>query len=116
MSREVELKSSGKRQTERLVVNITNTVSGEKRKLEYDVAKLSGKAAMEAQINLAEYAKDKKRDEIVGSLVFKGVLAGTEPVGDSPELLSILDEIDTDQLSALMEALMDVATRSTLES
>jgi hypothetical protein len=115
--REVTLSSSGaKRQTERLVINITNTGSGEIRKLEYDVAKLSGKAAMEAQINLAEFAKDKKRDEIVGSLVFKGVLAGTEPVGGAPELLSLLDEIDTDQLSALMEALMEAATGSTIAS
>ena len=115
--REVNLSSSGtKHKTERLVVNITNTGTGEVRKLEYDVSKLSGKAAMEAQINLAEFAKDKKRDEIVGSLVFKGVLAGTEPVGDAPELLAILDEIDTDQLAALMEALMEVATGSTIAS
>lgn len=113
--REVNLNSSGaKRQTERLVVNITNTATGEVRKLEYDVRKLSGKAAMEAQIHLAEFAKDKKRDEIVGSLVFKEVLANTEPAGDAPELLAILDEIETDQLAALMEALMEVATGSTV--
>ena len=114
--REVNLSSNGKRQTERLVINITNTGSGELRKLEYDVSKLSGKAAMEAQINLAEFAKDKKRDEIVGSLVFRGVLAGTTPVGDAPDLLTILDEIDTDQLAALMEALMEAATGSTIAS
>ena len=52
-------------------MNLTNTDTGEVRKLEYDVRKLSGKAAMEAQINLAEYAKDKKRDEIVGSLMLQ---------------------------------------------
>jgi hypothetical protein len=49
--REVNLNSSqSKIKSERLVVNLTNTGSGEVRKLEYDVRKLSGKAAMEAQI------------------------------------------------------------------
>ena len=57
--REVNLNSTGaKPKTERLVVNITNTATGDVRKLEYDVQKLSGKAAMEAQIHLAEFAKD----------------------------------------------------------
>lgn len=114
MSREVNLTSSGSRQSARLTVTITNTKTGEKRTLDYDVAKLSGKAAMQAQISLAEFAKDKKRDEIVGSLIFKEILGGTEPVGDAPELLSILDEIDNDQLAPLMEALTEVATGSTV--
>lgn len=115
--REVNLNSTGnKPKTERLTVNLTNTTTGEVRTLEYDVQKLSGRAAMEAQIHLAEFAKDKQRDQIVGSLVFKGVLAGTTPVGEAPELLAILDEIETDQLAALMEALMEVATGSTVAS
>jgi hypothetical protein len=114
--KEVSLNSTGKPKTERLVVNLTNTETGEVRKLEYDVRKLSGKAAMEVQIHLAEFAKDKKRDEIVGSLVFKEVLAGTQPVDDAPELLAILDEISTDELAALMEALMEAATGSTVAS
>lgn len=115
--REVTVNSSGaKPKTERLKVNVTNTQSGEVRTLEYDVRKLSGRAAMEAQMHMAEFAKDKKRDEIVGSLVFKGVLAGTEPVGGAPELMAILDEIETDQLASLMEALMEAATGSTVSS
>jgi hypothetical protein len=28
-------------------------------------------------------------------LIFKNILAGIEPVGDAPESISILDEIDT---------------------
>ena len=115
--REVNLNSSqSKIKSERLVVNLTNTDTGELRKLEYDVRKLSGKAAMEAQITLAEYAKDKKRDEIVGSLIFKNILAGIEPVNDAPEFITILDEIDTDQLQPLMEALVEVANGSTVTS
>jgi hypothetical protein len=113
--KEVNLNStSDKIKSERLVVNLTNTGSGEVRKLEYDVRKLSGRAAMEAQITLAEYAKDKKRDEIVGSLIFKGILAGVEPIGDAPELLAILDEIESDQLQPFLEALLEVATGSTV--
>ena len=113
--REVNLNSSqSKIKSERLIVNLTNTDTGEVRKLEYDVRKLSGKAAMEAQITLAEYAKDKKRDEIVGSLIFKNILAGIEPVDDAPEFLAILDEIDNDQLKPLMEALVEVASGSTV--
>lgn len=114
--KEVNLNRAAKIKSERLIVNLTNTGTNEVRKLEYDVRKLSGKAAMEAQISLAEYAKDKKRDEIVGSLIFKNILAGIEPVGDAPEFITILDEIDTDQLQPLMEALVEVANGSTVTS
>jgi hypothetical protein len=114
--KEVNLNSATKIRSERLIVNLTNTGTSEVRKLEYDVRKLSGKAAMEAQITLAEYAKDKKRDEIVGSLIFKNILAGIEPVNDAPEFITILDEIDTDQLQPLMEALVEVANGSTVTS
>jgi hypothetical protein len=115
--KEVNLNSTSSTiKSERLVVNLTNTSTGEVRKLEYDVRKLSGRAAMEAQITLAEYAKDKKRDEIVGSLIFKGILAGVEPIGDAPELLAILDEIETDQLQPFLQALMEAATGSTVTS
>jgi hypothetical protein len=115
--KEVNLNSSAtKIKTERLIVNLTNTDTGEVRKLEYDVRKLSSKTAMEAQINLAEYAKDKKRDEIVGSLILKTILAGTEPVGDAPELLAIFDEIDDDQLLPFVEAVVEAAKGSTVTS
>jgi hypothetical protein len=115
--REVNLNSSQNQiKSERLVINLTNTATGEVRKLEYDVRKLSSKTAMEAQINLAEYAKDKKRDEIVGSLILKTILAGTDPVGDAPDLLSIFDEIEDDQLLQLVEAVVEAAKGSTVTS
>jgi hypothetical protein len=63
--KEVNLNSSANKiKSERLSVNLTNTDTGEVRKLEYDVRKLSGKAAMEAQITLAEYAsrQEARRD------------------------------------------------------
>jgi hypothetical protein len=115
--KEVSLNSSAtKIKSERLIVNLTNTETGEVRKLEYDVRKLSGKAAMEAQINLAEYAKDKKRDEIVGSLLLQTILAGIEPVGEAPELLVIFDEIEDDQFLPLIEAVVEAAKGSTVTS
>jgi hypothetical protein len=115
--REVNLNSSqGKIKSERLVINLTNTDTGEVRRLEYDVRKLSGRTAIEAQINLAEFAKDKKRDEIVGSLIMKSVLAGTEPVGDAPELLSVFDELEDEQFLALIEGLVEAAKGSTVTS
>jgi len=115
--REVNLNSSqSKIKSERLVVNLTNTDSGEVRKLEYDVRKLSGRTAMEAQINLAEFAKDKKRDEIVGSLIMKSIIAGTEPIADAPELLSIFDELEDEQFLQLIEAIVDAAKGSTVTS
>lgn len=116
--KEVSLSSSGaERKTERLVINITNKESGQVRKLEYDVQKLSGKGALEAQLNLAEFAREKNRDEIVGSLVFKGILAGTTAVGEAPELITLFDELDEkDQFAALLNALMEAATGSTVGS
>jgi len=114
--KEVNLNSATKIKSERLIVNLTNTETGEVRKLEYDVRKLSGKTAMQAQINLAEYAKDKKRDEIVGSLLLQTILAGTEPVGEAPELLTIFDEIEDDQFLPLIEAVIEAAKGSTVTS
>jgi hypothetical protein len=115
--KEVNLNSSQNQiKSERLVVNLTNTDTAEVRKLEYDVRKLSGKTAMQAQINLAEYAKDKKRDEIVGSLLLQTILAGTEPVDEAPELLAIFDEIEDDQFLTLIEAVIEAAKGSTVTS
>jgi hypothetical protein len=116
--REVNLSSSGaKPKTERLIVNLTNTSTGEVRKLAYDVRKLSGKAAIGAQINLAEFARDKNRDAIVGSLMFKEILAHTSPAEGAPELLDVLDEIEDDEeLKALLSALLEAATGSTVTS
>src|SRR4051794_1673369 len=115
--REVNLNSTkAAKKSEELALNLTNKESGEKRTLKYRVEKLSGRASMEAQISLAEFAKNKQRDAIVGSLLFKGVLAGIEPLDGAPEFLAVLDEIEEDQLAPLMEALMAVATGSTVTS
>jgi hypothetical protein len=113
--KEVNL-SGSKPKTEKLLVNLTNTETGEVRKLIYEVRKLTGKASMQAQINLAEFAKDKKRDEIVGSLMIKDILEGTTPVDGAPDPFAILDEIQNDELVNFLTALMEAATGSTVTS
>lgn len=115
--KEVNLSSSaGKPKSEQLVVNLTNTETGEVRKFLYEVRKLSSRDAMQAQLGLAEFAKDKKRDEIVGSLLLKDILADMTPVDGAPEPFALLDELENDQLAAFVTVLIEAATGSTVTS
>jgi hypothetical protein len=110
---EVNLTTAAKPKTAPLRINITSEGGGT-RTLNYEVRKLTGKAAMEAQIAMAEFAKDKKRDEIVGSLLVAAILSHTTPLDGAPELINIMDELDGDQLVPLIQALTEAATGSTV--
>lgn len=103
--------------SEKLVVNLENEQSGETETYIYYVRRLGGKAAMKVQLLSAEFARDKKRDEIVGSSLIREILElTTKEDENTPDLLDLFDLVGDDQLKDLVEAIVYAAQGSTVGS
>lgn len=97
------------------VVNLQNESDPTKvETYRYMVRRLGGKAAMKVQLLSAEFARDKQRDEIVGSSMLKQILELTRAVDDAPELIELFDFVDDDGLKQLVEGLVKAAQSSTV--
>lgn len=99
------------------IVNLENETTGEKETYKYFVKRLGGKAMMKVQMLNAEFARDKDRNEIVGSSVVKEILDRTRPqTGTKLDLIEIFDFVNDDQFKELVEALVKAAQSSTVTS
>lgn len=102
---------------EKLVVNLENEDTGQTETHTYYVKRLGGKAAMKVQLLSAEFARDKKRDEIVGSSLIKEILELTTKADEqTPDLIDLFDLIGDDNLKDLVQALAEAAQGSTVGS
>lgn len=102
---------------EPFVVELENSDTGEIVTYRYKIRKLGGKAAMKVQLLQAEFARDKKRDEIIGSAMLQQIVELTSPETESEtviDLLDLFDLVEGDQLTQLVMALIDTATSSSL--
>lgn len=95
-------------------IDLENEETNETEKYRYKIKRLGGTAAMKVQLLSAEFARDKKRDEIVGSSMLKQILDFTEPVGEAPDLIDLFDFVDDDGLTALVKGLIESAQSSTV--
>ena len=113
--KEVALKRGGNSEkTTTFVVNLDNAETGERVTHKYSVVLLSGRAAMESQLSLAEFARQDNAKEIVGSLLFKSIIDRMTPLDGAPDFLELFDWIDNDMIKPLMTGLVDAATGSSV--
>lgn len=115
--RQITLVKRENTNSEKLVVNLENEQTGQTETHVYYVRRLGGKAAMKVQLLSAEFARDKKRDEIVGSSLIKEILElTTKESANTPDLLDLFDLIGDDQLKDLVQAMAEAAQSSTVGS
>lgn len=113
--REITLVRKENTNSEKLVINLENEQTGQTEQYVYFVKRLGGKAAMKVQMLSAEFARDKKRDEIVGSSLIKEILELTTKENEqTPDLLDLFDLVGDEQLKDLVEALAAAAQSSTV--
>jgi hypothetical protein len=112
---ELDLNTSKKQPTTELALNLTDTDSGEKRTVRYAVTRLGGRQLLENQIRLAELAKEKDRNVLVGSLLFRDIVDRVSPVGDAPQLMDMVDELGDEAFAQLSKALLEAATGSSVD-
>ncbi|MFA5172591.1 MAG: hypothetical protein WC426_13600 [Sulfuriferula sp.] len=102
---------------ERLVVKLENEETGETEQYVYYVKRLGGKAAMKVQMLSGEFARDKNREEIVGSSLIKEILELTTKENEkTPDLLDLFDLIGNDNLKDLVQAMAEAAQGSSVGS
>lgn len=111
---EVNLTSRRPQAATPLVVNLKNADTGEVVKYGYTVGRLSGKTAMETQLAMAEFAREKDRNAIVGSLMMQQILKLVKPDEGSPDMLDLIDQADDEALAPLVEVLVQAATASSV--
>lgn len=111
---EINLTRKKKQPPATLTINLAKEGTEETEKFEYLVDRLGGRAAMEVQMLNAEFAREKDRNTITGSILIKKILEGTKPKGKSPELLDLFDELDDAQLGQVVEGLVKAAKSSTV--
>ena len=104
---ELSLTTTKKRPSTLFVIKLTDSETNEVVERKYEVAKLSGKAAMETQLAIAEFARADNGTAIVGSMMIQKILDGTTPVDGAPDILTLFDNLDADNLSALIKGLID---------
>lgn len=97
-------------------VNLENEVSGETETYKYTIKRLGGKAAMQVNLLLAEFARDKNRDALLGSSMMKEILDRTTAVGDSPEIIELFDKVEDKELQQLAEAMISAAKSPSVEA
>lgn len=96
------------------VVNLENDESGSKKRYEYRVKRLGGKAAMQVNLLLAEFARDKQRDQLLGSSMMKEIIDRTTPVDDAPAIIDLFDNLSDEGLQQLATALIEAAKSSSV--
>jgi hypothetical protein len=103
--------------SEKFVVNLENEQTGQTESYTYFVRRLGGKSAMKVQLLSAEFARDKQRDEIVGSSLIQQIINLTTKENDeTPDLLDLFDLVGNDQLKDLVQGLAEAAQGSTVGS
>lgn len=113
--KEITLVRKENTNSEKLVVKLENEQTNQTEEYVYYVKRLGGKAAMKVQLLSAEFARDKKRDEIVGSSLIKEILELTTKENEqTPDLLDLFDLIGDDQLKDLVQAMAEAAQSSTV--
>lgn len=106
------------------IVNLENEESGETETYKYNVKRLGGKAAMQVNLLLAEFSRDKQRDQLLGSSMMKEILDRTTPVdvlnedgtvkSITPPIINLFDNVDNDGLQSLAEGLIQAAKSSSV--
>lgn len=112
---EVTLKKIKKSALVPFVVNLENEENGQVETHKYWVQRLGGKAAMQVNLLLAEFARDKQRDQLLGSSMMAEIIARTtKQEGTQLEILDMFDNVDDEQLQVLATALIEAAKSSTV--
>lgn len=99
-----------------LTINLENEVTGQTETYKYNIKRLGGKAAMQVNLLLAEFARDKNRDALLGSSMMKEIMDRTTPVGDAPAILELFDLVGDKELQQLAEAMITAAKSPSVEA
>lgn len=121
---EITLKKAVKTSVAPFVVHLENEETGQTETYRYTVKRLGNKAAMRASLLMADFARDKNRNELMGSSVIADVLKGTVPVHEkdesgnitkaTPEFMDLLDFFDDDGFKSVIELLVKTAKTSSV--
>lgn len=122
---EITLKqSSNKNNVVPFVINLENDENGETITHRYEIVRLGNKAAMQVSLLMAEFARDKSRDQLLGSSMMGEILKRTTPVHEknddgvvtkvTPEILDVFDNLEDDGFKQLIEALVTAAKSSSV--
>lgn len=99
------------------VVNLENDDTNETITHKYFIKRLGGKAAMQVQMMLAEFARDKNRDALLGSAMMTEILnRTTKQEGTTLDLLDIFDNVDDKGLEQLCLAMIEAAKSPSTEA
>lgn len=130
---EITLKKSVDKALVPFVVNLENEETGATETYRYFIKRLGGKAAMQVNLMLAEFARDKNRDALLGSSMMSEILKrttkdpGTKEVKDGDtvvtaavppttlELIDIFDNVDDKGLEQLTMAMVNAAKSASTE-
>lgn len=112
---EITLKQIKKSELAPFVVNLENDETNETVSYKYWVKRLGGKAAMQVNLILAEFARDKQRDQLLGASMMKEILSRvTRQEGTDLEVIDLFDLVDDEQLQQLATGLIEAAKSSSV--
>lgn len=121
---EITLKQSSKKNNViPFVINLEDDETGNTITHRYEIIRLGNKAAMQVSLLMAEFARDKSRDQLLGSSMMGEILKRTTPVHEekdgvvtkvTPDILDVFDNLEDDGFKQLIEALVTAAKSSSV--
>lgn len=121
---EITLKQSSKKNNVvPFVINLEDDETGNTITHRYEIVRLGNKAAMQVSLLMAEFARDKSRDQLLGSSMMGEILKRTTPVHEekdgvvtkvTPDILDVFDNLEDDGFKQLIEALVTAAKSSSV--
>lgn len=99
------------------VVNLQNKDNPEQiETYKYNIRRLGGKAAMQVNLLLAEFSRDKNRDALLGASMMQEILTRTtKQEGTELELLDLFDCVDDAGLEQLAMGMIEAAKSSSVQ-